>query len=114
MTNADYIKSKLSDVDIAFMLEWNKSFSDTRSTLIKRAYGAWSRWAKSTSFNHGNMAKGKHGKTIIKWDPSVWYWTQWKFPDGTWRRSGRTKIVSLQVWLSMQYKPEEWEETDAD
>ena len=113
MTNADYIKSKLSDVDIAWMLRNGGRFAYTKSSLIERAYKAWTQWAESASNNHGNMAKGKHGETEIKEDPSVWYWPKWKYPDGTWKNSGRTQIVSLQVWLSMQYRPEEWMEVTA-
>lgn len=54
------------------------------------------------------MAKGRHGNTIIKEDPSIWYWMMWHYPDGTIRKSGRTPSVSIQVWLSMQYNPEDW------
>ena len=114
MTNADYIKSIISDVDIAWMLSSCISKVKPEPGFIYRAHKVWRRWAKSTSSNKGNTAKGKHGKTEIKEDPSVWYWEEWIYHDDTWRRSGRTKIVSMQVWLSMQYKPEEWEETDAD
>lgn len=109
MTNADYIKENLKDIDIAWMLKWGWTGGKERSALITKAYDAWARWASSTTKNTGNMAKGVHGNTIIKENPSIWYWEKWAYPDGEWRTSGRTEIVSLQVWLSKQYNPEEWE-----
>ena len=66
MTNADYIKSKLSDVDIAWMLRNGGRFADTKSSLIERAYKAWTQWAESASNNHGNMAKGSTEKRKSK------------------------------------------------
>lgn len=54
-------------------------------------------------------SKGSDGGRVIKEDPSVWYFSEWSYPDGTWRRSGRTMSVSVQVWLSEQYNPDEWE-----
>lgn len=108
MTNADYIKSKISDADIALMIMPYVRFDDEKTSLIKKAYKAWQKWAESTSNNKGNMAKGRHGNIIIKEDPSIWYWMMWHYPDGTIRKSGRTPSVSLQVWLSMQYNPEDW------
>jgi len=102
MTNADYIKSRLTDSDIASMIG---NFNGSRSILSDKAYDVWHRWAESVTSNHGNMA----GRDGIE-DPSVWYWERWCYPGNKWKRMGRTQNVSIQVWLSMQYKPEEWDE----
>ena len=109
MTNAEFIKSKLTDADIACMMQFGVIFDCNRTKLIKKAYDTWKKWAESASDNHGNMAKGIHGTTVIKQDPSVWNFEKWKYPDGTWKHSGRTESVSMQVWLSMQYNEKEWQ-----
>ena len=112
MTNTDYIKSNLKDVDLAELLRTCVTFSSPSSEFLHRAYRAWSRWANTTSGNHGNMAKGIYKKSIVNEDPSIWFWEWWHYPDGEWRRSGRTSNVSLQVWLSKQYNPAEWVEEE--
>ena len=110
MTNFEYIKQNLTEVDLAYyefphelpVLKQPSRFSD-------RIYHAFTKWAESCSPNHGNMAKGcKIGDRVIEEDPSIWAWQRWYYPDGEWRESGRNHIVAFQVWLSMQYKPEEW------
>lgn len=109
MTNAEYILTKMSDRDLACVLQfW---FGRTNETeFIRKVRAAKRRWADSASENKGNMAKGLHGKTYIGSDPSVWSFESWKYPDGTWRNSGRTEMVSWQVWLSEQYDPNDWRE----
>ena len=106
MTNAEYIKSKMSDADLAWMLK----IPAIDSPFIDRIRDTFDNWAHSVSGNQGNMAKGTHGKTVINEDPSIWAFEVWKMPDGTWRRKGRTNSVSIQVWLSKQYDPAEWGE----
>ncbi len=41
MTNADYIKSKMSDADIALMIMPYARFDDKKTSLIEKAYEAW-------------------------------------------------------------------------
>ncbi len=106
MTNAEYIKLKMSDADLAWMmLKWPVTGSPLFIDQIREAF--YNR-AHSVSGNQGNMAKGNHGKTVIKEDPSIWAFEKWGMPDGTWRRKGRTSSVAWQVWLSKQYDPAEW------
>lgn len=107
MTNAEYIKSRMSDADLALIII--NGFGKRETPFSRMIYHAWSKWAKSTSNNNGNMAKGTYGNIVISENPSIWFWERWAYPDGSWRRSGRANSVSIQVWLSMQYKPEEWE-----
>ena len=109
MTNAEYIKSKMSDADLAWMLEMIVIDSPL---FIDRIRDTFDNWAHSVSSNQGNMAKGNHGKTVITEDPSIWAFEKWGMPDGTWRRKGRTRSVAWQVWLSKQYDPAEWSEPD--
>ena len=104
MTNADYIRQHMTDADIALVIGNSNGYCPY---LPNRAYDVWRKWALSATSNHGYIS-GRHGHD----DPSIWYWEQWYFPDGQWKRMGRTKSVSVQVWLSMQYKPEEWEIDD--
>lgn len=109
MTNAEYIKSRMSDADLAGILEERFSVA---SQFIDQIREAFYNWAHSVSGNFGNMAKGNHEKTVITEDPSIWSFEVWKMPDGTWRRKGRTRSVAWQVWLSKQYDPAEWGEPD--
>jgi hypothetical protein len=88
MTNAEYIKSRMSDADLAGILEERFSVA---SKFIDQIRDAFNNWSHSVSGNHGNMAKGNHEKTVIKENPSIWAFEVWKMPDGTWRRKGRTK-----------------------
>ena len=92
MTNAEYIKSKMSDVDLAWMLEMPVINSPL---FIDQIRDAFSNWAHSVSGNHGNMAKGNHGKTVIKEDPSIWAFEKWGMPDGTWLRKRKDKKCSV-------------------
>ena len=110
MTNAEYIKQRMSDTDLAWMLQ-NITFKGM-TPFVSKIRDAFSKWAHSVSGNPGNMAKGNHGKTVIKEDPSIWAFEKWGMPDGTWRRKGRTRSVAWQVWLSKQYNPTEWSELD--
>jgi hypothetical protein len=105
MTNAEYIKSRMSDADLALIII--DGFGKRGTPFSRKIYHAWSKWAESTSNNNGNMAKGKHGNIVISENPSIWFAEKWAYPDGSWRRSGRTKSVSIQVWLSKQYDPAE-------
>lgn len=110
MTNAEYIKSRMSDADLAWMMQ--KFAFGLQPPFIDQIRNAFSNWAHSVSGNQGNMAKGIHGKTIIRENPSIWVFEHWKMPDGTWRRKGRTRSVAWQVWLSKQCDPAEWGESD--
>ncbi len=108
MTNAEYIISRISDIDIA------KCMTELRhyDTIFESAYHAWRRWAISVSPNIGNMAKGRYTNSFTTNNPSIWAFENWYYPDGIWRKSGRTNNVSVQVWLTMQYNPDEWSEKD--
>jgi len=110
MTNAEYIKSRMSDADLAWMMQ-NVTFKGM-TPFVSKIHDAFSKWSHSASCNQGNMAKGIYGKTVINEDPSIWVFEHWKMPDGTWRRKGRTKSVAWQVWLSKQCDPAEWGESD--
>ncbi len=111
MTNFEYIKQNLTELDLAYYeFPHAMPLSNQPQLFSDRIYSAFTEWAESCSSNHGNMAKGcKAGDHIIEEDPSIWAWHRWYFPDGEWREAGRNKIVAFQVWLSMQYKPEEWD-----
>lgn len=46
MTNADYIKLKISDADIALMIMPYASFNDEKTSLIEKAYKAWQKMGR--------------------------------------------------------------------
>lgn len=109
MTNFEYIISHLTERDIATILPY--SFSEEKTPFINKIYKAWEKWALSFSPNTGNMAKGSsvNNKETIKNNPSIWFWEEWFMPDGTKEKKGRTRNVSIQVWLSLQYNSKDWE-----
>lgn len=111
MTNFEYINQHFTELDLAYYeFPHAMPLSNQPPRFSDRIYSAFTEWAESCSSNHGNMAKGcKAGNHVIEEDPSIWAWHRWYFPDGEWREAGRNKIVAFQVWLSMQYKPEEWD-----
>ena len=111
MTNFEYIKQNLTELDLAsYVFPHDIGAKDRPSLFSEKIYSAWRKWAESISSNHGNMAKGKHGNREIKENPSFWAWRSWYYPDGKWRNSGRTRTVSFLVWLSKQYDSEDWED----
>lgn len=114
MTNAEYIKQHLTDLDLAYYeFPHAVSMKDRPSLFSEKIYSAWYKWAESTSNNFGNMAKGlHHGTYLVEENPSIWAWEKWHYPDDTWRTSGRNHIVSFLVWLSKQYDQEDWREDD--
>jgi len=111
MTNFEYITKNLTERDIASLLISIYTFPEF-SSFVHKVYHAWEKWALSVSPNAGNMAKGcKSGKRTIKDNPSIWFWENWHMPNGEWEKKGRPRNVSMQVWLSLQYNPKDWEET---
>ena len=113
MTNFEYIKNNLTDRDLAYYaFPSAMKYNDRPPLFTDRIYDAWMNWAESFSSNHGNMAKGNHNGHIIRDNPSIWAWQKWHYPDGNWRDSGRTNVVSFSVWLGMQYNPDEWVNRD--
>lgn len=110
MTNFEYIKQNITELDLAYYEFPNSVVPKDKPDLFSdKIYWAFNKWAESASSNHGNMAKGiHHGNTEIKEDPSIWAWHRWIYPDGKWRNSGRPSIVAFLVWLSKQYDPEDW------
>jgi hypothetical protein len=111
MTNFEYIKRNLTELDLAYYeFPHELPLTNQPQRFSDRIYSAFTKWAESCSLNHGNMAKGcKAGDHVIEENPSIWAWHRWYFPDREWRAAGRNKIVAFQVWLSMQYNQEEWD-----
>ena len=112
MTNFEYIMKHMTERDLAyFIFPHSEPYQTRQGSFSDKIYYAFNRWAESASSNHGNMAKGcTFCNYVIKENPSVWAMEQWYYPDGTWRKSGRTRVVAFQVWLSEQYNPEDWDE----
>lgn len=72
MTNFEYIKQNLTELDLAcYEFPHDIGIKDRPSLFSEKIYSAWSKWAESISSNHGNMAKGNHGNREIKEDPSL-------------------------------------------
>lgn len=110
MTNYDYIKAHITERDLAYYEFSHFSSPLNRPPLfIDKIYYAFRNWAESCSSNRGNMAKGcKYRGGVITENTPIWVWENWYYSNGDWK-TGRNQIVAFQVWLSMQYKPEEWD-----
>ena len=110
MTNFEYIKENLTELDLAYYEFPNHIKIEDRPDLFSdRVFGAYDRWASGGYANKGNQAAGDYGYKIVKDNPSIWSWEKWYYPDGSWRKSGRNRIISFQVWLNRQYDPNEWD-----
>lgn len=107
MTNEEYVRSTLSDRDLALLIS-GRLYKFTDSPFLTKCMKIHDNWAKSASTNTGNMMKGIHGETVINENPSIWRFEHWCDCDNTWKRLGRTHMTSIQVWLSKQYDPKEW------
>ena len=114
MTNFEYIKQNITENDLAYYEFPHDMKRENRPNLFAdKIYSAWANWARSASSNNGNMAAGCHHRDyIIKENPSIWFWQNWAFPDGTWKKKGRSHTISFLVWLSKQYDPEDWIESE--
>ena len=111
MTNFEYIKNNLTELDLAYYeFPHDMSLKDRPDLFCEKIYAAWNKWAESASSNHGNMAKGIYGEIVINENPSIWSWEIWHYPDKTCKKSGRSHTISFLVWLSKQYNPEDWSE----
>jgi hypothetical protein len=111
MTNFDYIKSRLTELDLCYYEFPHEIPVNSRPELFShKIYDVFRKWAESASGNHGNMSKGEYpsGK-VVKENPSIWAWEFWHYPDGSKKRMGRNNIIAFQVWLGMQYDEKEWE-----
>lgn len=111
MTNFEYIKQNLTELDLAYYEFPYAMNNKYRPELFSdKIFEVYDRWARRASSNYGNTAKGTYSDgRVIKEDPSIWSFRMWMYPNGSWRASGRTRMVSFSQWLNMQYKPEEWE-----
>lgn len=125
MTNLDYIMQSLTERDIAtFIEEQINCMPKPGSLLIRRAYLAFRRWRYSLSENqtHSFFIDDEHIQ-----QPSVFATNRFCFYTGTSTDSKymsnycgcsedrvakfaipRKDGLSIQVWLSKQYNPDEW------
>ena len=98
MTNLEYIKSIMTDRDLAGLL----IYDDRGAKLKWRIIGAFRKWAESFSTNKGNCVKEGID------NPSVWAFETWFYPDGHKEKRGQPQNVAFQTWLCHQYNKEDW------
>lgn len=126
MTNLDYIMQNLTERDIAAFVEEQINYMpNPGSLLIRRAYLAFRRWRCSLSENQTQafFIDDEHIQ-----QPSVFATNRFIFYTGTSAdlKDGnrycdcsdnrdcskfaipRKDSLSIQVWLSKQYNPDEW------
>ena len=105
MTNFEYIKANLTERDIAALM----TCQPDENSILNKAWCVFDVWSKSFSSNKGNMTYDSKTKEPIE-NPSIWNYEIWHYPDGSSKRSGRTRSVAGQVWLSKQYDEKTWKE----
>lgn len=100
MTNEDFIKNNLTERDIAALL---MSGRHPESKIIKDARKVFSYWS---SFDFTKNSNCGEKKTFSIWAYSFWSNPKTHIPE----RIGREILLSRQVWLSMPYNKEYWNE----
>lgn len=103
MTNAEYIKSRITDNDLCKLFNERKMFyEDGFLSEVNKVYGCWA----SFEFTSNGNVKEVSGKT-----PSIWNWEKTHNEEtGKWERTGRTKNVSFSVWLFEKYNNSYWQD----
>ena len=104
MTNSEYILSRLNDrtLSVLFANGYNFTFEDGFAENVLESFEKWRRntYRPNKNFFYSIDPETKR--------PSVYEWSE-VIKDGKAVRHGyRTDRVAFQVWLSMQYKQEEW------
>lgn len=106
MTNADYIKeqlARLSDRELAAIIYQCGSIS-TKVARIKIVEKAWRTFCKWIDVENKSTLINKDYPVYITASNKRWCIPFFK------NDNRRTTEVALQVWLTMQYDKEEWEE----
>ena len=98
MTNLEYIKSIMTDRDLANLV----LFSARDASFQWKVYCAFDKWAESFSTNRGNCVREG-----IE-NPSIWAFETWHYPDGHMEEKGQPRNVAFQTWLCHQYNKDDW------
>lgn len=98
MTNEDFIRSRLTEEDIAKLLLHGER---PNSKIIKDAEKVFSYWASFCFVKNGNSG---YEENFSVWNFEYFY----NFLTDKWEKIGRDMILSRKVWLSFQYDKEEW------
>ena len=130
MTNFEYIMNKMTDRDLADFVEHGFFAMGSGSPLGKKAYNAYDKWANNLNGCGGNM----YFIDDTEHQPNVFQTADLHFYKGTRAEHKKTPIaeignlkignskncnkyamprktnLSIQVWLSKQYNPTEWED----
>lgn len=125
MTNFEYIISKLTDVELADLIFYNFYATGRHSAFGQKAYRAYSKWANALVGCNGNM----YFIDDTEHQPNVFQTSYLHFFKGTREQYNkkltstseitnskncnkyaipRKTALSMQVWLSKQYNPDEW------
>lgn len=130
MTNFEYIMNKMTDRDLADFIECGFFAMGNGSSLGEKAYNAYEKWANNLNGCGGNM----YFIDDTEHQPNVFQTANLHFYKGTRAEHKKTPIaeidnlkignskncdkyamprktnLSIQVWLSKQYNPTEWED----
>lgn len=125
MTNFEYIIRKLTDVELANLIFNNYLPVGKRSAFGDKVYCAYLKWANALTGRRGNM----YFVDDTEHQPSVFQTAYLHFFKGTREQydrgetstsefanskncnkyaTPRETTLSMQVWLSKQYNPDEW------
>lgn len=100
MTNEDFIRSRLTEEDIAKLLLYGER---PNSKVIEDAKKVFDCWA---SFHFTKNSNGGDKKKFSIWNFDYWH----NRATDKWEKIGRDMVLSRKVWLSFQYNKKEWEQ----
>ena len=126
MTNFEYIINKMNERDLALFIECVFScFIKTEGTFAEKCYNAFTNWRESLAGCSGNM----YFIDDEEHQPNVFQTANLHFYKGTRAEHKKMPIaeignskncnkyaiprktnLSIQIWLSKQYNPTEWED----
>ena len=121
MTNFEYIISKMNERDLALFIECGFScFIKAEGTFAEKCYNAFTNWRESLAGCRGNM----YFVDDKEHQPNVFAESFLHLHKGKRKDKGQEKFsdsekcnkyvsprpdtLSIQVWLSKQYNPNEW------
>lgn len=104
MTNAQYIKTLLTDRDLAELFTSHGYYVFFEQPHNKQIANAFKAWREDNDRPNKNFIEENDTKT-----PSVWQWLSiHNHKTGKWESTRRSLELMFQHWLFLQYNEKHW------